>query len=246
MKKQRSSNKRRKNTGSGLTGAEDMHNCETFNSVKKITMPNGGSLPIKTVERLILYKRLLGDLEKEGVKTIYSHELAALANNTPVQVRRDLMEAGYSGRSRKGYDIPAMTQCFNRVLEPKEVRKVALVGIGNLGRAVLAYFSAQLKNYEVVAAFDEDEEKINRVIAGCKCYSVHEMNDKIRELKIALAILSVPADVAQKTALQLCTAGIRGILNFAPVPLRVPDNVFVGKIDITMELEKIAFFSGNH
>jgi redox-sensing transcriptional repressor len=171
--------------------------------------------------------------------------LAELANNTSAQVRRDLMITGYTGTPRKGYDVKELINRINSILDDISEQKIALIGIGNLGRAILSYFSYQQPTLSIVAAFDSDESKTNRVIGGCRCYHIREFDEKIKELKITLGIITVPAQHAQDVADMMTQAGIKGILNFAPVPLRVPEEVFTDRIDITTALEKIAYFASS-
>ena len=120
-------------------------------------------------------------------------------------------------------------------------RRIALAGVGNLGRAVLAHYSQQNPNLLIAAAFDSDENSVGRVIAGCRCHHVRELAARIRDLDIELGIITVPADQAQEVAGQMVAGGVSGILNFTPVPLVVPGHVVVEDIDITMKLQKIAY-----
>lgn len=202
-------------------------------------------IPIKTVERLILYKRLLRDLLTKGESSLYSHQLAKMANNTPAQVRRDLMMIGYSGGTpRKGYQIQELIDRIIQILDESKEQKIVLVGIGNLGRAILSYFSFQQPGFTIAAAFDSDESKTNRVIAGCRCYNLRELAEKVKETDAKLGIITVPAQYAQQVADMMVECGIKGILNFAPIPLKVPESVFIDRIDITMALEKVAYLAG--
>lgn len=199
-------------------------------------------IPEKTVERLVLYRHLLRDVLASGRETLYSHELAALAHNTPAQVRRDMMIIGYSGKSRKGYGASELIKCIGQILDESTETKIALVGIGNLGRAILSYFSTRQGALSVAAAFDSDETRTDRVIAGCRCFNVKDFKDKVKELGITVGVITVPAKYAQPTANMMIEAGIKGILNFAPAPVQVPEGVFCESIDISTTLEKIAYF----
>lgn len=199
-------------------------------------------IPEKTIERLTLYRRLLRDLKIKGLDHIYSHQLAELANNTPAQVRRDLMIINYAG-TRKGYDVDELIDIINNILNDSGEQRIALIGIGNLGRAILSYFSFQRSSLSIVAAFDTDETKANRVIAGCKCYNIRDFDKIVKDEKINLAIITVPAQYAQDVADMIYEAGIKGILNFAPVPLKLEKGVYTDRIDITTALEKIAYFA---
>ena len=216
--------------------------------MKKIT-----PIPARTIERMVLYKRLLIDLKSKGIHTLFSHQLAALAHNTSTQVRRDLMEIGHSGSPRKGYDITELISnishswlCKRRVsgiLDGSKERIIALVGVGNLGRAILSYFTYSHPGLTIAAAFDTDENKVDRVISGCRCFHMSQFESKIAEMNINLGIITVPATQAQFVADRMIAANIKGILNFAPVPLKVPEGVFVDRIDIASSLEKLAYFA---
>lgn len=200
-------------------------------------------IPAKTIERIVLYKHFLTEMKSKGVHTLFSHQLAELAHNTPTQVRRDLMAIGHIGAQRRGYDVAKMINHISHVLNGSKERIIALVGVGNLGRAILSYFTYRHPGLTIAAAFDADESKVDRVIAGCRCYQLDQLADKVRELKITLGIITVPASAAQQVADAMTAAGIRGILNFAPVPLRVPDGVFVDRMDIASALEKLTYFT---
>lgn len=197
----------------------------------------------RTIGRLSLYRSLLNRLLREGVGNLYSHELAALAGGTPSQVRRDLMATGYTGSPTRGYAIRELIESIGRFLDARKGDNVALVGVGNLGRAVMAFFTGRRPNLKVVAAFDSDPYKVGRVIHGVRCHPMEDLERVLREEEIRVAILTVPAVEAREVATRLTRAGVRGILNFAPVRLRVSRGVFVEDVDVTMSLEKVAFFS---
>lgn len=201
-------------------------------------------IPVKTVERLVLYKRLLRDLLGKGEQCLYSHQLAELAKNTPAQVRRDLMTIGYAGSPRKGYGVQELIDRISEVLEETREHRIGLVGIGNLGRAILSYFNYKHQGLAIVAAFDSDPSRTDRVITGCRCFHTNEFAAKVKELEITIGVITVPADKAQEVADMMVAAGIKGVLNFAPVPLNLPEEISTDRIDITMALEKIAYFAG--
>ena len=199
-------------------------------------------LPGKTVERLSEYRRTLLNYLSTGKTHIFSHELAHLHHITAVQVRRDLMFIGYSSMHRKGYDVSELIKVIGKILDSEEGINVSIVGIGNLGRAITAYFKGKRSKLNIVAAFDTDPSKIDRVISGVKCYSAQKMPEIIKEMNIRIAILTVPADQAVETTQNLIVAGIKGILNFTTAPLNVPSNVYLEEYDMVTFLEKVAYF----
>lgn len=199
-------------------------------------------LPEKTVERLSIYRRTLLECLAEGKTHIFSHELANLHNITAVQVRRDIMFIGYSSMQRKGYDVKDLIDVIGKIIDADLSLNVAIIGIGNLGRAITTYFMGKRSKLNIVAAFDLDPNKVDRVVSGVKCHSMQNLESMIKEKDISIAILTVPADTAVVTTERLVQAGIRGILNFTTVPLIVPANVHLEEYDMITSLEKVAYF----
>jgi redox-sensing transcriptional repressor len=199
-------------------------------------------LPGKTVERLSEYRRQLLGCLAENKNYIFSHDLAGLLHITAVQVRRDLMLIGYSSVLRKGYDIRELIDTIGRIIDSTEGLNVAIIGIGNLGRAVTGYFRGKRSKLNIVASFDNDPQKVNKVISGVKCYHTQDMERIIREMDIKIAILTVPADFAKSIAEDVVRFGIKGILNFTTVPLNVPSGVYLESYDMITSIEKVAYF----
>jgi redox-sensing transcriptional repressor len=199
-------------------------------------------LPERTVERLSEYRRSLLQCLEEGKTHIYSHELAELHHNTAVQVRRDIMFIGYSSMQRKGYDVRELIQVIGEILDSEAGLNVAVVGIGNLGRAITTYFIGKRSKLNIVATFDVDTNKIDRVIAGVKCYSLSRLKELVQSLEISIAIMTVPADSALEVSRQLVEAGIKGVLNFTTVPLNLAPVVYLDEYDMITSLEKVAYF----
>jgi redox-sensing transcriptional repressor len=200
------------------------------------------NIPVNTLGRLSLYRRLLLEQLTAGTLQIYSHQLATLAVSTPAQVRRDLMTIGFAGSPRKGYVIRDLVATISGVLARSVETAVALVGVGNLGRAILAYY-ANRQPVRFAAAFDRAPEKTGRILHGCRCYPVDQMPDIIAREQIRVGVIAVPAPEAQAVADQLVLAGVKGILNFAPVRLRVPAGMYVEYVDLMMALDKVAYYA---
>jgi len=205
--------------------------------------PASSRLTVQTIGRLSLYRRLLLEVSAAGTRQLYSHQLASAAVSTPAQVRRDLMTIGFSGSPRRGYAVDDLVSAINGVLARNVETSVALVGVGNLGRAILAYFSNRQPWVRFTAAFDRDPEKVNRVIHGCRVYPVDQAADVVRREGIRAAAIAVPAPEAQRTADRLVLAGVRSFLNFAPVRLHVPTGTFVDDVDVTTALDRVAFYA---
>lgn len=202
-------------------------------------------IPDKTIERLSLYRWLLEVRVDETTVNLFSHQLAAMACVTPAQVRRDLMAIGYSGSPNRGYMVKDLAKSIAKVIDGEEPARVALVGMGNLGRAIVSFLRGRRSALQVVATFDNDDSKAGRIIGGCKCHLQNSIEDVIAAERITVAILTVPSDSAQEVADRLVSAGVRGILNYAPVPLRVPEWVYLENRDVTAALEKVAYFARN-
>lgn len=199
-------------------------------------------LPEKTVERLSEYRRTLYQLLESGKTHIFSHELARLHHITAVQVRRDMMFLGYTSMGRRGYDIKDLVKFIGKKIDSKSVIHVAVIGMGNYGRAISAYFQGKRPTLEIVAAFDTDPEKSGQNIAGITCYSFDRLHEIITQKNISIAILTVPPEVAQEVSNKLSDAGIKGILNFTSVPLKVNDNIYLEGYDMITTLEKVAYY----
>jgi len=200
-------------------------------------------LPHKTVERLSQYRRaLLLILSKEKTH-VFSHEIAQMLHITPVQVRRDLMLIGYSGNLRKGYDIKELIDLIGKIIDTEKGQRVAVVGLGNLGKAIISYFRGKRTKLTIVAAFDINAEKINRVYNGVPCHHIDLLPKIIRQENITIGIITVPAEQAAGVAETMVLSGIKGILNFTPKPLNVSPHVYLEEYDMITSLEKVAFFA---
>jgi redox-sensing transcriptional repressor len=215
----------------------------TADSGARRAVPQNTTTPARTVERLSRYRRLLHQLHQQGVLHIYSHQLAEYVGATAAQVRRDLLAVRYPGNPRRGYHVQGLAHSIDRFLDGPVPEPVVLVGVGNLGRALLAYFAGRRPNLVIAAAFDTAPDRVGRVIHGCRCYPMADLAAVVREQQVRMGVVTVPAPAAQEVADRLVAAGICGILNFAPATLTVPRTVHVETIDLTVSLEKVAFFS---
>jgi redox-sensing transcriptional repressor len=197
----------------------------------------------RTVVRISLYRRALLQADPVWGASVYSYQLAKACGLSAAQVRRDLMAIGYSGSPNAGYQVDQLLQAIDAYLDPPEATYVAVVGVGYLGRAIVSYLAHRSPKLVLTAAFDNDPTKTDRVISGVNCYPIGRLAEVMAHQKIDIGVVTVPAEHAQAVAGQLVDAGVNGILNFAPVHLHVPEHVVVEHIDMTVSLEKVAFFA---
>ena len=201
-----------------------------------------GNLPDKTVERLSQYRRSLNNQLEKGKTHIFSHEIANLLHITPVQVRRDIMLIGYSGTLRKGYDIKEMVELIGKIIDTEKGQKIAVIGLGNLGKAFIHYLQEKKSKLDIVAAFDINPEKINKSYADVFCYHFDQLEEIVTAQGIKIGIITTPPEVVTEIAKKLSEAGIKGILNFTPKPLSEQEGVYLEEYDMITSLEKVAYF----
>lgn len=211
--------------------------------IEKKTSGRPGDTPPRTVARLALYRRMLLHAQEDGKQTMYSHELADITGVNASQVRRDLMVVGYLGHPRHGYELPGLLGRLDSYFGMDQGIRMVLVGVGNLGRAVLNYFVGKQSHISLEAAFDNDPAKAGRTIGGCHCYPLEQLHAIVSGKGVHIGIITVPAAQAQKVADLLVQAGVNGLVNLAPARLRVPPSVFVEDMDVTLAIEKVAYFS---
>ncbi|MBJ43858.1 MAG: redox-sensing transcriptional repressor Rex [Planctomycetaceae bacterium] len=198
-------------------------------------------VPQAVVSRLSLYLRELQHLVREGHETTSSTRLGRLLGFTDAQVRKDLAYFGQFGHPGVGYRTLELITAIKRILGTDKSWPVALVGIGNLGRALIGYRGFHQQGFQIVAAFDADPQKLESDFDGIPVYAMDELPGVVQEFGIRLAALAVPNTAAQEVADQLVAAGLRGILNFAPVTLSLPADVQIVAVDLAIELEQLTF-----
>ena len=189
-----------------------------------------------------LYLRELEQLGAEGKKTISSRKLARMLGVTDAQVRKDFAYFGQFGYPGVGYRCRELAEEIKRILGTDRVWSVALVGCGNLGRALLGHRGFQSKGFRIVRAFDVEKEIVGSKIEGIEVQHLSELTEELcQEQGIHLGILAVPATAAEQVVDRLVKAGITGILNFAPVMLNLSKSVTVAGVDLAIELEQLSF-----
>lgn len=214
-------------------------------SGNKPTDSTAGDVPKAVVNRLSLYLRELQHLLRDGSRTTSSTQLGTLLGLTDAQVRKDLAYFGQFGHPGIGYHCEELVREIKQILGTNHPWPVALVGVGNLGRALLGHRGFSHQGFQVVAAFDVDPTKVGRKIIGIPVHQLDELPRVVKEKGIRLGIVAVPAASAQEAADRLVAAGVDGVLNFASVTLNLPKNVSTVGVDLAMELEQLAFAVAN-
>jgi redox-sensing transcriptional repressor len=193
------------------------------------------------VGRVSLYLRQLEAFQRQGHTTVSSSQLGAALAIKNAQVRKDLAFFGQFGYPGIGYRIEELIAALRHILGIDREWPLALVGLGNLGRALLKYRGFRSRGFHIVALFDNDPNKIGQIHDGLVVEPIEALPKAVAARKVSLAVLSVPADAAQRIADQMVACGILGILNFAPVALSVPPTVSVVAVDLSVQLEHLAY-----
>jgi redox-sensing transcriptional repressor len=202
-------------------------------------------VPHVVVSRLSLYLRELQHLVREGQATVSSSQLGKVLGFTDAQVRKDLAYFGHFGHPGIGYRCDELIAQIRQILGTDRQWTVTMVGVGNMGRALLRYKGFAAQGFRIVAAFDVDPRITGMKIEGIPVYGQERMIEIVREQQIQLGMITVPAAQAQKVADELVAAGISGIVNFAPAALSLPPDVPLVGVDLTTELEQLAFSVAN-
>jgi redox-sensing transcriptional repressor len=198
-------------------------------------------IPNETIRRLPIYLRGLAMLARQGLKSVSSDKLADFVNATPFLIRKDFSYFGDFGTRGVGYDITNLSRQIKKILNLDPGHKAALVGVGNLGSAVLAYPGFKIYGFEIEAAFDNDPAKIGKKIGRVSVEDISKINTLVKR-GIMMAIIAVPEQAAQQVADSLVAAGVKGILNFSPKRIAVPKKVKVISIDIATDLARLPYY----
>lgn len=199
-------------------------------------------IPTATITRLSIYSRYLEALAQEGVKIIASDKLAQKCGINPAQIRKDLAYFGEFGIRGVGYFVRELLFEIKRILGLNKSWKMALVGIGNLGSALLAHQNFIRQGYEFAAVFDVDPAKVGRRLpSGQLIHHLDELEQVIKEKDVEIGVIATPGNQAQAVAQRLIQAGVKAILNFAPTQLQVPEGMAVENVDFTVKLDNLAF-----
>lgn len=194
-----------------------------------------------TVGRLSLYLRRLGEAEAEGVETLSSEGLAKRVGSTAAQVRKDLSSFGTFGKRGLGYSVADLMVALRSILGLERQWRVALVGVGRIGTALLGYRDFRERGFPIVAAFDADAEKAGQRRHGVLIRADAELERALASESIDIVIIAVPVEVAQGVAERVMAAGVRAILNFAPTKVKVEAGVTLKNVNMAMELEALSY-----
>ena len=200
-------------------------------------------IPERTVERLCSYRRILFRWRLQGKQRFHSRELAEDAGITSAQVRRDMMSLKSIGTPKNGYGTDDIIQELGLIIEGETGQRVVLIGAGNLGSAIAGYLDGIRPELRIVAVFDNDPAKIGKTIDFVPCLPLDALARTVQEENVLIGIITVPSSVAQEMASLLVAAGIKAIINFSPIKLKLSSDVFVEDIDISMAIEKAAYFA---
>jgi len=199
-------------------------------------------IPDIVVSRLPIYLRALSRMALEGLEVTSSQELGKRLGISSAQIRKDLSHFGEFGKQGTGYKINYLTDQLRRILKVEREWAVALVGVGDLGHALVRYNGFRDRGFRITLLFDNDPAKVGSQLDGFTIYDAAQMRSLIREHHIALAMVAVPAEAAQGVTDELVKAGIKGILNYAPINLAVPDDVRVQYIDPVVHLQRMTYY----
>ncbi|HHV19100.1 MAG TPA: redox-sensing transcriptional repressor Rex [Thermoanaerobacterales bacterium] len=199
-------------------------------------------IPDATIGRLSMYSRYLIEADKKGITTVSSQHIAKATGVTPAQVRKDLAYFGEFGTRGVGYNSRELYNYIMKILGLNKQWSVAIVGAGNLGRALSQYKGFNQRGFNISCIFDNDPKKIGKKISNINIYSFDSLAEKVKDFNIKLGIIAVPASAAQEVADKLVKAGVRGIINFAPVNITVEENIILRRVDLAAQLEYLTYY----
>lgn len=203
---------------------------------------NADRIPDIIIGRLPVYLRALQRLSDKGIQTTSSQELGDIVGISAAQIRKDISQFGEFGKQGTGYSIPFLIERLRTILKVDRVWEVVIVGMGDIGHALARYQGFSNRGFIIKMVFDNDPQKVGQKVGGFEVLDLSVMAEKIKQNKIKIAMLTVPASVAQEVADQLIKAGVRGILNYAPISLSVPAGVRVQHIDPATHLQRMTYY----
>ena len=203
---------------------------------------NAEKIPDIIIGRLPVYLRALQRMADMGLKTTSSQELGERVGISAAQIRKDISQFGEFGKQGTGYSIEYLVDKLREILKVDRIWDVVVVGAGDVGRAIANYQGFHDRGFHVVALFDNDKSKVGQTMGGFTVEDAEEMIERVKDMGIKIAMLTVPASAAQSAADQLVQAGVKAILNYAPVNLNVPNHVKVQHIDPSTHLQRMTYY----
>jgi len=203
---------------------------------------NADKIPDIIIGRLPIYLRALQLLAEQGIHNTSSQELGEMIGISAAQIRKDISQFGEFGKQGTGYSIPFLIERLQSILKVNRVWDVIIVGMGDIGHALARYNGFVNRGFHVTMLFENDPKKIGNKVNGIEIFSTDAMADKIKQNKIKVAMLTVPASAAQEVTDQLVKAGVKAILNYAPIHLSVPKDVHVQHIDPATHLQRMTYY----
>lgn len=210
-------------------------------------IPNDNSdsttpVPAVVIQRLPLYVRVLSQFSSSGKDVISSEQLGAHLQMTPAQIRKDLSYFGRFGKQGRGYDVAMLEGELRRILGLNRTWNAAVIGMGRLGRAVVSYPGFEPEGFNIIAAFDASDDIVGQTISNLNVQSISRLTETVKELDIKIGIVTVPIDHAQEVINALVEAGIKSILNYAPLSPQVPQGVTIRGIDPVLSLQSMTYY----
>ena len=206
---------------------------------------NESRVPDVVIARLPQYVRILNSLMDSGVELVSSQQLGDQLQVTPAQIRKDLSYVGRFGKQGRGYSVQYLATELKQILGLNRRWRVCLVGVGRLGKAILSYPGFAPEGFEIVAAFDSNNDIVGQTISGLKVQEMKELESAVARLNIGIGIIAVPGAVAQQVTKLLTQSGVRAILNYAPIYPQVPDQVRVRNVDPVLSLQSMTYYLTN-
>lgn len=219
-----------------------MRHSRRLASLRVVKKTNRPEIPRKTIYRLSTYLRCLARLKEKNIQTVSSEALAKVAGVKPTQLRKDLAYFGTFGTRGLGYDVVELSSRIADELGTSRLQPVILVGVGNLGLALMSYRGFEKEGFEIVAGFDTEPDRPRDKKAGQAIFGMEDLPAFVQKHGVRMAILAVPAEAAQEVANTLVQCGVMGILNFSPIVLHVPEDVMVNNVNLAIELENLSYF----
>jgi redox-sensing transcriptional repressor len=203
---------------------------------------NSEKIPDIIIGRLPIYLRALQRLADQGIQNTSSQELGEMIGISAAQIRKDISQFGEFGKQGTGYSIPFLIERLQTIMKINRIWDIIVVGMGDIGHALARYNGFANRGFKVIMLFDNDPDKVGQKVNDLEILSMDSMVEMVRQNKIRIAMLTVPASAAQSVAEQLVKAGIKAILNYAPIHLNVPNDVRVQHIDPATHLQRMTYY----